>query len=681
MNPDRILQKLKRVLQALRYFLLRREYRIILRSGLFDSEYYRDRVPGLQNSEKSPLIHYIDFGVHEGKSPSPLFDPDFYRKKYGVAPSEDPFIHYLIVGMAAGNRPCRWFDPEFYREQCPGADTGGTAAVEHYLKNGRQQELYPNRELFSLSKKPVISIIVPVYNVSAFHVNNCIRSVVYQSYPHWELCLLDDCSSKEHVRPLLRQWASRDKRIKVGSLEKNSGISTASNAAAALASGDFLGFLDNDDELAAGCLARMVKALNEEDADLYYTDEDLIGEDGRQFSVFRKPGFNPELLLCHNYITHFVVAETALFHKVGGFDPAKDGAQDYDLLLKMTEQANKVVHIPEVLYHWRASDSSTSVNHEQKSYAHDAGKNAVKDALERRKIPAVVESGQWKFFYRVTRTLTHTPPVSVLILWRGGDKDVDWLSDLVGITSYPSVHYHIMADPSLEKVLAAATPDTVHILAMDMNSSEACLYNEAVGRIESDYVVFLAAQMDMSEADWLQALLRHCMESDVAVAGGMVRRNDESVPMTTLPDPGECSTVYYSRFVQDCSRHMNGLHCSQNVSALSWELMMADRNIFLDHGGFDEEHFPGMFADTDYCLRIGEAGYLAVFSPSATGELSAGHALQERDSGEAVAARVLFQKKWAGFLQAGDPFYNRGVVEDAGIDVSVFRAWYAGEHS
>jgi len=352
-------QKIKQLLRSAYYFVADKNYRRTKRSGLFDPEYYLDRVPGLQNTGKSPLIHYIDFGSTEGKSPSPFFDPVFYAKTYGISSATDSFIHYLTTGIFANHRPCEWFDPDFYRQQYLKQESATTSLL-HYQKSGQQQGLYPNADIYALAQKPLLSIIVPVYNVSSLHLNNCIRSVLYQSYPHWELCLVDDCSTDNNVRPLLEKWAAKDKRIKIDFLPKNSGISAASNKAVSLAAGDYLGFLDNDDELAVDCLYSLVQKINTETADLYYTDEDLIGEDGTQFSVFHKPDFNSQLLLSHNYITHFVLVRKSLFDTVGGFSSDKDGAQDFDLLLRLSEQARGIIHIPEVLYHWRASESHQS---------------------------------------------------------------------------------------------------------------------------------------------------------------------------------------------------------------------------------------------------------------------------------------------------------------------------------
>ncbi len=292
---------------------------------------------------------------------------------------------------------------------------GKCTSLEHYLRRGVYEQIFTDSRVAELPGKTVISIVVPVYNPAPHHLNNCIRSVLYQAYPHWQLCLCDDCSTEPHVRDLLADWEARDKRIQVICHEKNTGISGATNSAASIATGDYLGFLDNDDELTVDCLYQVVKILAKTGADLVYTDEDLIGEDGRSYSPFFKPDFNRELLLCHNYITHFVVTSRALFEQVGGCDPAMDGAQDFDLLLELTERAGGIAHVPEVVYHWRASATSTSVNHEQKSYADEAGRRAVTEAMARRGINGEVRTTEWKYYYRVLREVRERPPVTVIL--------------------------------------------------------------------------------------------------------------------------------------------------------------------------------------------------------------------------------------------------------------------------
>ena len=550
-------QKIKQLLRSACYFIADKNYRMIMRSGLFDPEFYRDRVPGLQNTGKNPLIHYIDFGSREGKSPSPFFDPVFYAKTYGISSGTDSFIHYLTTGIFANHRPCEWFDPDFYRQQYLKQESATTSLL-HYRKSGQQQGLYPNADIYALAQKTLLSIIVPVYNVSSLHLNNCIRSVLYQSYPHWELCLVDDCSTDRSVRPLLEKWAAKDKRIKVDFLLENSGISAASNKAVSLAAGDYLGFLDNDDELAVDCLYALVQKINTEAADLYYTDEDLIGEDGTQFSVFHKPDFNSQLLLSHNYITHFVLVRKKMFDQVGGFSSDKDGAQDFDLLLKLSEQAKGIIHIPEVLYHWRASESSTSVNHEQKSYADEAGRASVEDALQRRNIQGKVDATDWKFFYSVRKKLEMFPAISVVIVHRQDIEFRSWLLQLVKFSSYPSVEFSIIKDSDhIDENSDEYGLDCVHIHQLSTEQSMAASYNEAVEQCTGEYVVFLDVGIKIQSSNWLERLLEQCIANDVGMVGGMLLPMGAEHSVSTVPDLKNNSDRYYSRFVQDCSRHMN----------------------------------------------------------------------------------------------------------------------------
>ena len=674
-----MIQNLKQKCKSVLYYLRNPHYRLVKKSGIFDPDWYRERIPGLKNSNQDPLIHYVDFGVKEGKSPSPLFDLNFYGKTYGVEESDDLFVHYLTTGITENNKPCAWFDPIFYQKRYRLAENASMSPLQHYFSIGLKQHHYPNALLESLPSKPVISIVVPAYNVSAFHLNNCIRSVLFQSYPNWQLCLADDCSSEPHVRPLLEWWATQDDRIEVCFLEKNQGISGATNAAATLATGDYLGFLDNDDELAVECLATIVQMINQQEADLYYTDEDLIGEDGSRFSVFFKPDYNAELLLSHNYITHFVLVRKSLFERVGGLAGNRDGAQDFDLMLKLSEQADNIVHIPEVLYHWRASETSTSINHEQKSYADEAGRAAVEDALRRRKIAGRVEETDWKFYYAVRRTLSDTPHVSVVILYRKDMDFVHWFTALYASSKYPAVEFCIVIEKEMSEDLSAIqSMERVHVVAVSKEDGTAIRYNNAAASCDTSFLLFLEAGLQIRTEQWLEQLLGHCLEQSVAAVGGVRLETESDNLVATVPDIANESPSYYARFLQDCSRHMNGLQWSQEVCALSWELMLTEKTRFMELGGFDSKNFPSLFADSDYCLRLREAGHRLIYSPilcSQAGELSI-----SMDSDLSVFEEKLqFQQQWKDFLQAGDPFYNPGLVTEAGIDPSAFTNWYCGE--
>lgn len=646
-------------------------------SLLFDVEWYLDRTPVLLKKNMEPFSHYLDYGISEGKSPSPLFDPAYYKSTYKVSESCDLFVHYMTYGVPADHRPCSWFDPEFYRSSYLAAEKNTVIPLVHYLEKGVNEGLYPNRNVNDLAEKPKISIVVPVYNVSPSFLNNCIRSVLYQSYPNWELCLADDCSSNKDIKPLLKRWAIQDKRIKVVFLDENKGISGATNAAASLASGDYFGFLDNDDELAPDCLFMVVNNINTTGADLYYSDEDLIGEDGSQLSVFRKPSFNNNLLLCHNYITHFVVTAMDLFRKVKGFDPAMDGAQDFDLFLKLSEQAKKIIHIPEILYHWRALESSTSINHEQKQYADEAGKNALQAAMDRRKISATVELTEWKFYYRINRRLAHHPTVTVVSCFRHDGLFEEWFTALHKNTSYKNVEYLALPDDEIPP--AKEIEGVLRYLPGTANQPLAAKYNVAVQESRGEYIVFLDSRIQILNKDWIEEMLKYCTSPQAGFVTGRILPHGDEEFVSHKPDIRCLSPLYYNRFLQECSRHMNGMQCTQNVFALSWNFSMVSKKRFLDLGGYDTQSFASLFADSDFCLRMGQLGYLHIYTPFALAKSDVPEEKQFKQTWDADQEKSQFQKRWNKELLSGDPYYNHRLSDSVSCKQQEFVNWYAGE--
>jgi len=657
-------------------------------SPFFDVAWYLDRTPVLRTLAVDLVVHYMEFGAAEGKSPLPLFDPHYYREHNpDVEQVKDLFTHYLTIGLVEDRRPSGWFDPGFYRRVYPDSVGAGVSPLQHYLENGILEQRYPDARVQELPRKPLISIVVPVYNAEEQYLNNCIRSVLYQAYPHWELCLADDCSTQPHIRQVLEQWAQRDSRIKVTFLDTNQGISGATNAAAILATGEYVAFLDNDDELTVDCLYQVAKVICETGADLLYTDEDLIGADGSRFSVFYKPGFNPELLLCHNYITHLVVSAKILFDVIGGLDSEYDGAQDYDLVLKLSEQARRIVHIPQVLYHWRASETSTSINHEQKAYADEAGRKALVAAMKRRGIEAEVQVTDWKFYYRVQRKLQARPFVSILVYWNDDPAGaVAWLRSLVAVTGYDRFEVLLMitATADREGIYCQAVTgvgDNIFCLHVQEGLGRAVLYNLAAGQSRGEYLVFIDHAVTVRSADWLETLLAQALEKGTgAVAARVKNAQGEKEEIETLPDVTDESPLYYLHFVQECSIHMNGLNCPQNVLAVPWGLCLVAKEIFESCEGLDETNFPFLFWSLDFCLRLRELGYENVCLP---------YDIAERSEQEKIIAgmegnkewdheRRVFQARWHKLLLKSDPYYNLGVLDETQLSSDDFLKWYAG---
>lgn len=644
----------------------------------FNVEWYLDSNPILLKKNIDPFRHYFEFGIAEEKSPSPLFDPIYYRKTYNVFGNQDMFVHYMHYGIQADHRPCSWFDPAFYREAYLAHKEADAVPLAHYLEKGKRRGLYPNRAVADLEYKPVISILVPVYNVSSSFLNNCIRSVLYQSYPHWELCLADDCSSDGEVREILEKWEGQDSRIKVLFLEKNQGISGATNAAASLATGEYIGFLDNDDELAADCLFTVACQINEKQADLYYSDEVLIGDDGSPLSEFRKPAYNEFLLLSHNYITHFVVVEAGLYQASGGFDNAMDGAQDFDLFLRLSENASRIVHIPEILYRWRAHDSSTSVNHGEKHYADEAGRHALRAAMKRRGVVAAIENTDWKFFYRVNRELCGQPKVSVIIRFCKDQYFVKHLSFLVEKTTYPDVEFLVLLKE--EENEPEGIVGSISFLRMSADYSLVAMYNLAAEKVAAEYVLFLDPELEVLTADWIEELLKLSILERTGLVSGRILPNGDDEFISREPDPERSSPYYFNRFLQECSRHMNGLECEQNVFVLASNFTMVNRKQFLKCGGFDSQLFPEIFADNDLCLRMRQQGYENIYTPFAKARWRDHKPCKKMDLQKADREKQLFQQQWHQELLAGDPYYNRAVIGTDSEKQKSFLQWYAGEN-
>jgi len=655
-------------------------------SVYFDTAWYLDKTPILQELGLDPIHHYFMFGGHEKKSPSPLFDPAFYAKTYGVDGCDDLFCHYLRHSQEDDRQPCSWFEPRFYRQAYLAGLQDPPPPLQHFLETGLANRLYPNREVQQLREKPLISIVVPVYNVNPANLNSCIRSVLYQSYPHWELCLADDCSTDLRIRPLLSQWMATDNRIKITFLAENSGISAATNAAARLAGGSWLAFLDNDDELSPDALQIVAAKINADPGDLYYSDEDLIGADGRRFSIFRKPGFNGELLLCHNFVTHLVVTKKALYDLVGGCDSAFDGAQDLDLCLKLAEQTENIVHIPQVLYHWRASLASTSINHDQKSYADQAGRAAVTAALARRREAAEVLFTDLKFYYRAKRVVG--PGISVTVVVACNCEEgalVPWLTALLAAPGYTIGQLLLLvADPTLGEPAAtlgkSQNIDTTWHLIPD-NFGPAGAYDAALEISTCDLIAFVATPGMVGDG-WLAALVEYGQLPDIGMVGGRIDYPAGHPELVTpIPDCRIAAPGYHARFLSDCSVLMNGGHCPQEVLFVNGALCLIKTALLRAAGGLNSADFPHLFAFHDLCCRLRCRGKKIIYTPYCRAIIADGGGRPREKATDPHYEHLRFREKWFDLLSRGDPFYNTGILTDSGRSVEEFKTWLTGSHS
>lgn len=510
-------------------------------------------------------------------------------------------------------------------------------------------------EVESWGYRPLVSVVVPVYNTDERWLRACLESVRRQLYPRWELCIADDGSTGSHVRRILEEYAA-DPRVKVTYLPRNAGISVASNAALALATGEFVGFLDHDDELTEDALWEVVKKLNENPSvDLVYSDEDMLREDGLREGPIFKPQWSPDLLLSFNYITHFCVVRRSVLHAVKGFRPGFEGAQDYDLFLRVTERTQAIAHIPKPLYSWRRAAGSTARRPGAKPYAHEAGRRAVEEAVRRRgNCGAFVEDGlASRYRYRVRYPIDGEPLVSIVVpSWGRSDNELaHWIRRLAKGTAYGGLELILVTD--LAKAPAAGSL-LVRVVPCPTSRCIGSALNEGVRAANGSYLVFVNDDICPLVSDWLEAMLEQAQREEVGAVGGKILRTDETIESAGLvlrPD-GMVGHAFQGHPGRD-PVYYDFPNVIRNWSAVSGNCLMLRRSLFERLGGFAEE-LSERFGDVDLCLRLEVAGYRTVYTPYAL-VTHTGDGICWRYDGEAPSA---FQKRWKARLAAGDPFYN-----------------------
>ena len=505
---------------------------------------------------------------------------------------------------------------------------GYGAWVSRFDTLGEQDLERIDAQIRSFERRPRISIIVPVYNTPERWLTRALDSVLAQRYPDWELCIADDASTQGHVRPLLESYARRDSRIKVVFRDRNGHISAASNSALELATGEFMGLLDHDDELTVHALYMVAHELNRfPDADIVYSDEDKIDEKNVRVEPRFKPDWNPDLLHTNNYVCHFMVCRTALVRKVGGFRTGLEGAQDFDLCLRCAAEtsAPRIRHIPFILYHWRAIPGSTACGPSEKGYTSDAGRTAVVDYFAAAKADVRVEHGRLPNTYRVRYPIGASPPkVSLIIPTRDG---YGILKQCIGSirekSTYPSYEIVIVdnqsTDPrTLEYMAAAAQQANVRLLRYDHPFNYAAINNFAVSQTSSEIVGFVNNDVEVIAPEWLDEMVGHARRSEIGLVGARLLYPDGTLQHGgVILGLGGIAGHYQANLPGKAPGYMGRALLTQNLSAVTAACALVRRSVFDEVGGFDAENLPVAFNDVDLCLRVRSAGYRNLWTPYA----------------------------------------------------------------
>jgi GT2 family glycosyltransferase/glycosyltransferase involved in cell wall biosynthesis len=472
-----------------------------------------------------------------------------------------------------------------------------------------------------------ISVVMPVYNPPLRFLTRAIQSLKRQVYPDWQLCIADDASTNSRVQPYLQELAS-DPRIVVTYREINGHISAATNSAAALATGDFLLLMDQDDELAIDALAEIALYLADHpNTDLLYSDSDKIDEHGQRYDPHFKPDWSPELLLSYMYAGQALVVRRSIFEQLGGLRLGFEGSQDHDLALRVGEVARQVGHLPYILYHWRCFRGSTAFSGHEKPYSFQAGLNAVQAALERRGSPGQAFQPDWaqrggNGIYQI-RFPDTGPSVTVIIPTHNRPDLLQRCLKSLRKTTYRDYRVMVVDNENHQRAARHYLDQLDHEVVPIPNRpgqgfSFSYIMNEAARRASTDYVLFLNDDTEVLTPEWLSSLVGHAELPGVGAVGALLRYQDGKVQHAGVVQgiDGLCDHAFKLTRRGDHG-YLSYIAMTRNCAAVTAACLLTRRALFLEIGGFDEQRFPVAYNDPDYCYRLRERGYRIVYTPNA----------------------------------------------------------------
>ncbi|EGO5801109.1 glycosyltransferase family 2 protein [Enterococcus faecalis] len=601
------------------------------------------------------------------------------NKKYSVIPGTEDKVTRLWIKAKKGFK---------YMAKNGISHTIQRAKIEKL----RNQASYPNwlarnevldieamtQEIATFHYQPKISIAMPVYNVEEKWLRLCIDSILNQVYTNWELCMADDASTDPNVKKILTEYQQLDERIRVVFREQNGHISEATNSALAIATGEFVALLDNDDELAINAFYEVVKVLNENpELDLIYSDEDKIDMDGNRSDPAFKPDWSPDLLLGTNYISHLGVYRRSILEEIGGFRKGYEGSQDYDLVLRFTEKTTKerITHIPKVLYYWRMLPTSTAVDQGSKGYAFEAGLRAVQDALVRRGMNGHATHGAANGLYDVYYDIESEKLVSIIIPTKNGYKDVQrCVSSIIEKTTYQNYEI-IMADngstdPKMHELYAEfeqQLPGRFFVESIDIPFNFSTINNRAAKKAHGEYLLFLNNDTEVITENWLTLMVSFAQQERIGCVGAKLLYPNNTVQHAgvILGLGGVAGHGHYGYPHGDLG-YFGRLAINVNYSAVTAACLLMKKADFDAVGGF-EEAFTVAFNDVDLCLKVQALGRDNVWLHEA--ELyhfesqTRGYDDKGKKKKRFEQEKVMMEEKWGPLIE-NDPFYNPNLTRD-----------------
>ena len=571
---------------------------------------------------------------------------------------------------------------EFLKEESVSTTDAYTVFAKKHAASPKQLKEQAKE---NFSPAPLFSIAVPLYHTPLGFLKSLIESVQNQSYGNWQLCLADG-SRDDALKEFIEANYGKDRRIVYQHLEENTGIAGNTNAALAMAQGDYIVFADHDDTLAPEALYEVARVVREyPEMELIYSDEDLMDECGNALYPHFKPDFNLDYLRSINYICHLVVINKNLLEKVGSLRSEFDGAQDHDFLLRCSENTDHIYHIPKVLYHWRSHDGSTAGNQGDKQYAIDAGKRALQEHYRRMGLDAEVEFTGIFIMYRTKFKVQGNPKVSILIPTKDHTEDLEkCIVSIEEKSTWKNVEIIVIENNSEKEETFAYYEklkkryDNVRVVTYEGGFNYSAINNFGAQFATGEYLLLLNNDTEAITPDWLERLLGYCQREDVAIAGAKLLYPDNTVQHAgVVVGIGGFAGHIQTGYGRNYTGYMGRLQAAQEVSAVTGACLMVKKSIFDQLQGLDES-FAVAFNDVDFCLRARALGKFVVFVPDA--ELyhyeskSRGYETTPEKKSRFEKEVEHFKDRYQDMIAKGDPYYNPNLTLQRG-DCSVARSY------
>lgn len=537
-----------------------------------------------------------------------------------------------------------------------------------WIKNNEPspEEIEEQRHI-EFEYEPKISIVVPMYNTKELYFKELVESVQNQTYSNWELCLADGSSNN---LKFVDEIISNDKRILYKKLNENKGISGNSNEAISLATGDYIALLDHDDIIPAFSLYEIVKVINQDkNAEFIYTDEDKLMEyKENRLGPHFKPDYAPDTLRSYNYICHFSIFKKNLMDKLGGFNSEFDGSQDYDLIMRATEIANKIIHIPKLLYNWRMNETSVALSSDAKPYAYEAAKRVIAASLKRQNISAEVHDSPIKGLYRVKYNVIDNPKVSIIIPNKDHFNDLEKCINSILKSSYNNYEILIIENNSTEKNIfnyyeTLKENEKIKVVIFETNEfNYSRINNFGVEHSTGDYILLLNNDIEILSEDFIEEMLGTCQRNDVGAVGSKLiypdgRIQHAGVVLGLTGVAGHVNSLMYCNEIG----YMGRIMIQQNFNAVTGAMLMVSKENYMKVGMMNED-FPVAYNDVDFCLKLRDIGKVNVYTPYVLAihyeSRTRGYENTEEKKERLKNESDKLIKKWKKYFEKEDEYFN-----------------------